>query len=68
MLKYRSGNLNTVIEKKSELDDRPSDNHQPHMMVTDIAMHFDDLDDLDLYYGINKSPNMKTMDRIKYWM
>ena len=38
------------------------------MMVTDIAMHFDDLDDLDLYYGINKSPNMKTMDKIKYWI
>ena len=31
------------------------------MMITDIAMHFDDLDDLDIYYGINKPLDMSTI-------
>ena len=38
------------------------------MMITDIAMHFDDLDDLDIYYRINNSSEISILDRIKYWM
>lgn len=48
-------------EKEEVVDDRP------HLMVTDVAMHMDDLDDLRLYYGVNKPENMDWKAKIVYF-